>query len=50
MRDLAANFPAQGPAAYADQLLIDDPESDRRTLRADAVIALQSFVEQLLDR
>lgn len=50
--DLAANFAdptAQGPIAYADQMLIDHPDTDLRTHRADAVIAIQAFVDRLLE-
>lgn len=44
--DLHANFAdpaAQGPQAYAEQMLIDHPELDHTTLLADAVIAVETF-------
>ena len=44
--DLAANFNspnAQGPRAYATQLLIDHPELDETTVLADAVLAVEEF-------
>ena len=49
--DLEANFDvpsAQGPEAYADQLLVDHPDEDDATLRADAVLAVESFCAVLL--
>lgn len=51
IEDLNANFAnptAQGPAAYAEQILIDHPELDRATATADAVVAVQRFVELVL--
>lgn len=48
--DLHANFAdpsAQGPTAYADQMLIDHPDLDMATLRADAVVAVETFYERL---
>lgn len=48
--DLKANFAvpsAQGSAAYANQLLIDHPDLDLATLRADAVVAVGSFHDHL---
>lgn len=44
--DLLDNFAtpyAQGPQAYADQLMLDHPELDRTSLLADAVIAIETF-------
>ena len=44
--ELAANFGhpgAQGPLAYASQMLADHPDLDDRTLRADAVLAIDEF-------
>ena len=44
--DLLANFAnpdAQGPRAYAGQMRIDHPELEDATLRADAVVAIQTF-------
>lgn len=51
IEDLNANFAeptAQGPAAYASQILLDHPELDRTTVTADAVIAVTRFCEQVL--
>ncbi len=50
LSDLQANFSntrAQGPEAYAEQMLLDHPDLDRLTLRADAVLAVETFCEQL---
>ena len=44
--DLHANFAdplAQGPQAYAEQMLIDHPDLDEATLLADAVTAIDEF-------
>ncbi|MGI8810331.1 MAG: hypothetical protein ACR2KK_21275 [Acidimicrobiales bacterium] len=44
--DLAANFAlpsAQGPEAYASQMLMDHPELNRVTLLADAVVAIGEY-------
>lgn len=44
--DLHANFAdplAQGPQAYAEQMLLDHPELDEATLLADAVTAIDEF-------
>lgn len=44
--DLAANFAdttAQGPQAYAEQMIIDHPDLDRATVLADAVVAVRTF-------
>lgn len=49
--DLLANFAtpdAQGPLAYAEQMMIDHPELDRTALLADAVIAVETFHTRLL--
>ncbi len=46
--DLRSNFAdieAQGVQAYADQMLIDHPDLSLTTLRADAVLAVRSFVD-----
>lgn len=48
--DLLANFAdrnAQGPRAYAGQMLIDHPELERATLLADAVVSVQAFVDAM---
>lgn len=44
--DLLANFAvvdAQGPTAYAVQMVLDHPGLDRAQLQADAVVAVRSF-------
>lgn len=44
--DLHANFAdplAQGPQAYASQMLVDHPDLDEATLLADAVTAIDEF-------
>ena len=46
--DLLANFAdpnAQGPRAYARQMLTDHPELDRETLLADAVVSVRAFFD-----
>lgn len=51
MEDLNANFvrpAAQGPLAYAGQILLDHPELDRATAAADAVVAVTAFCERVL--
>jgi hypothetical protein len=50
--ELQANFrdpDAQGPRAYAEQLWIDHPGTDRREAAADAVFAIASLTSRLLD-
>lgn len=49
--DLLANFAdqhAQGPQAYAGQMLIDHPQLERATLLADAVVSVQAFSDEIL--
>lgn len=49
--DLLANFAdqhAQGPQAYAAQMLVDHPELERATLLADAVVSVQAFFDEIL--
>jgi len=51
LHDLHANFAtptAQGPVAYADQLLLDHPDLDRSTVTADAVVAVGRFCRLVL--
>lgn len=51
IEDLKANFTtttAQGPVAYADQILLDHPELDRTTVTADAVVAVERFCERVM--
>lgn len=46
LEDLRANFvvpTAQGPRAYADQMLIDHPGLDAVTIATDAVLAVERF-------
>jgi len=38
---------AQGPQAYADQLMLDHPELGRTLLLADAIIAIEAFHRRL---
>lgn len=48
--DLQANFAdpgAQGPTAYAEQLVFDHPHLDRSTVLADAVVTVEAFYERL---
>lgn len=48
--DLAANFAApgdQGPTAYVTQMLADHPDLAEKTLRADAVVAVEVFYKSL---
>jgi hypothetical protein len=49
--DLLANFAdrdAQGPQAYAGQMLIDHPELERATLLADVVVSVQAFFDEIV--
>lgn len=49
--DLRANFAdprAQGPVAYAEQLLVDHPDLDGAALRADAVLAVGAWCGALV--
>lgn len=49
--DLLANFAApdaQGPAAFAAQMVVDHPGSDDAQLRADAIVAVRSFCSGLV--
>ena len=51
IEDLNANFvrpAAQGPLAYAGQILLDHPELDRAMAAADAVVAVTAFCERVL--
>lgn len=46
LNDLVANFvdtAAQGPQAYADQMMVDHPDLDRKAVVADAVVAVKTF-------
>jgi len=44
LNELRANFhDSQGPQAYAEQMLLDHPELDAPTLRADAVLGVERF-------
>ena len=53
LADLQANFAtpqAQGPIAYAKQILLDHPAMDRPTVLADAVLAVERFTTSVLPR
>jgi len=48
--DLKANFAepsAQGSIAYQAQMMIDHPDLDATTLRADAVVNVNTFINAL---
>jgi hypothetical protein len=48
--DLAANFTdpdSQGPGAYSGQYLIEHPELENATVKADALVAVETFIEIL---
>jgi hypothetical protein len=48
--DLRSNFAdadAQGSRAFAEQMLVDHPDSNIATLRADALLAVRSFLDQV---
>lgn len=48
--DLVANFAdsqTQGPKAYADQILVEHPEYDRETAKADAIVGVAEFYNLL---
>lgn len=48
--DLAANFAdpkSQGPVAYSDQYLIEYPDIDVATAKADAIIGVEIFYKEL---
>lgn len=48
--DLAANFTdpdSQGPKAYSDQYSIEHPELEISTVKADAIVAVEKFIEIL---
>ncbi len=50
LAELAANFAnpqSQGPAAYAEQFLINHPDYDRSQAKADAVAAVGEFCDTL---
>lgn len=51
--DLEANFAdpdAQGPAAYASQMVVDHPHLDQVQLRADSVVAVRAFYTHLVPK
>jgi hypothetical protein len=46
--DLGGDFAtpaAQGPVAYAEQMILSHPELEPGPLRADAVLAVEAFIE-----
>jgi hypothetical protein len=50
LKDLAANFEShscQGALAFSQQILIDHPELDELTVRADAIVAVTMFYKAL---
>jgi hypothetical protein len=50
--DLSANFATpdtQGPTAYAEQIIVDHPDIEDATARADAVVAVETFYRMLTD-
>jgi len=50
LAELSANFgdlQAQGTAAYADQFIVDHPDSDQAQAKADAIAAVAEFCEAL---
>lgn len=50
LNDLSANFAdpdAQGSRAYEEQMMLDHPDLDEVTLRADAVVCVQKFLQSL---
>ncbi|MDZ7840825.1 MAG: hypothetical protein U5R46_08395 [Gammaproteobacteria bacterium] len=50
LAELAANFSdpqSQGPAAYADQFLVNHPDYDQSQAKADAVAAVAEFCDAL---
>ena len=52
LNNLVANFTdldAQGPNAYADQHLVDHPEYNRNTAKADAIAAVSEFCDALVE-
>lgn len=48
LRDNFGHSKSQGPNAYADQMVLDHPDLDATTLRAEAVTAVDQFHSQLL--
>jgi len=51
LRELSANFAdngSQGMEAFVDQMLLDHPQANYQTLRADAHLAVSSFAESFL--
>ncbi len=50
LKDLAANFEShhcQGALAFSEQFLIDHPDLDEQTVRADAIVAVTAFYKAL---
>ena len=48
--ELAANFvtpDSQGSTAYQKQMMVDHPDLDAATLRADAVVNVNAFINAL---
>jgi len=52
LRELQANFGGpqdQGPSAYAEQFLADHPDADDAVARADAILAVRTFCDALIE-
>ncbi len=50
LKELEANFAdehSQGPKAYANQMMSDDPSLDRPSLIAESIVAVAEFCEAL---
>ena len=50
LKELMVNFAdehSQGPTAYADQMLVDDPGLDRNALVAESIVAVEEFCRTL---
>jgi hypothetical protein len=50
LKDLAANFEShscQGALAFSQQILMDHPDLDELTVRADAIVAVTTFYKTL---
>ncbi len=53
LKELYANFEttdAQGSLAYANQMLSNHPDQDKKTLLADAVLAVKTFCDGLITK
>lgn len=50
LRDNFVAIDAQGPRAYAEQMMLDHPKLDHTSLLAEAVIAVETFYQRLYPR